>query len=473
MFTSLRGRLFLSYMVVSAIVLLLVAIGLLLFVVRNPLAQRLVFLDWDARLNAEVVLSARRLTVLSTERQQELLQRLDQVAQARVLWVDQSGQVRMDSRPGDPPLPGEIIDRLLTAEGPPEGLVRVGNNWWLYRAFPLQETGWILFSAPRPILRLLNAVVESLLSPFLQAGTVALLLSIGLAYLISRSVSAPLRQISDAAKALSVGDFDHQVQPSGPDEVQSLALAFDEMSRRVEASHQAQRDFVANVSHELKTPLTSIQGFAQALLDGTAGDDEARAKAARIIHEESDRLRRLVDDLLDLARLDAEQVAFMRRPVDLNALIQRVVDGLGVTAREQGVELHGLERHLPPVIGDGDRLAQVLTNLIDNAIKHSSSGGKVRVEGEFDQKWLKIHVRDEGPGIPPDELSRIFERFYQLDKARAGGRDRGAGLGLAISREIIRAHGGELSANSEVGSGSTFTIRLPRVDIDHTQPVQP
>jgi signal transduction histidine kinase len=293
-----------------------------------------------------------------------------------------------------------------------------------------------------------------------------------LAYLVSRSVSAPLRQISDAAKAVAVGDFDHQIQPSGPDEVQSLALAFDEMTRRVEASHQAQRDFVANVSHELKTPLTSIQGFAQALMDGTADNEEAQQKAANIIYEESDRLRRLVDDLLDLARMDAEQAVFMRRPVDLNALIQRVVDGLGVTAKERGVELVGLQQSLPPVIGDGDRLAQVLTNLIDNAIKHSRSGGQVRVDGQADQQWLVIRVIDQGQGIPPDELSRIFERFYQLDKARSGGRGRGAGLGLAISREIIRAHGGELTAESQMGVGSSFTIRLPRVDIDLTQPIR-
>ena len=472
MMGSLRGRLFLSYMIVSAIVLLLVAIGLLLFVVRNPLAQRLVFLEWDTRLNAEVVFTARRLSSMSTERQQELLLRLDDVAQARVVWVDRLGQVRMDSRPGAPPLPQEILERLLNAEAPPEGLVRTDNGWWLYRAFPLQDAGWLLFSAPRPIARLLQAVVESLLGPFLQAGTVALVVSIGLAYLVSRSVSAPLRQISDAAKAVAVGNFDHQVQPSGPDEVQSLALAFDEMTRRVEASHQAQRDFVANVSHELKTPLTSIQGFAQALLDGTADDEASRQKAAGIIYEESDRLRRLVDDLLDLARLDAEQVVFMRRPVDLNALIQRVVDGLGVTARDERVELIGLQDPLPPVIGDGDRLAQVLTNLVDNAIKHSQPGGQVRVEGEADQKWLHIRVIDQGQGIPPDELSRIFERFYQLDKARSGGRGRGAGLGLAISREIIRAHGGELAAESEIGAGSTFTIRLPRVDIDLTQPIR-
>jgi two-component system sensor histidine kinase ResE len=229
---------------------------------------------------------------------------------------------------------------------------------------------------------------------------------------------------------------------------------------------------VANVSHELKTPLTSIQGFAQALMDGTASDEEAQIKAAKIIYEESDRLRRLVDDLLDLARLDAEQVVFMRRPVDLNALVQRIVDGLGVTATEAGVELVGLEQPLPPAIGDGDRLAQVLTNLIDNAIKHSQPGGQVRVEGEAGQKWLDIRVKDQGQGIPPGELSRIFERFYQLDKARSGGRGRGAGLGLAISREIIRAHGGELSAESEIGAGSTFTIRLPRVDIDLTQPIR-
>jgi len=229
----------------------------------------------------------------------------------------------------------------------------------------------------------------------------------------------------------------------------------------MQASQTAQRDFVANVSHELKTPLTSIQGFAQAILDGTVDDHEGREHPAGVIYTEADRLRRLVEDLLELARFDSGQLRIARERVDLQALLRSLVERLSVRAVEAQVDLSFDLGRPTIIIGDGDRLAQVFTNLVDNAIKHTQPGGKVRVWGEHAGGWISIHVDDSGSGIPADELSRIFERFYQLDKARAGGDDRGAGLGLAIAREIVDSHGGRLTAQSEVGRGSRFTVQLP------------
>jgi len=278
--------------------------------------------------------------------------------------------------------------------------------------------------------------------------------------------------MAQAARAVAAGEYHRDLKTAGPQEVESLAIAFNEMIHQVDSSQKAQRDFVANVSHELRTPLTSIQGFAQAILDGTAGDTTSKQHAAQVIYGESDRLKRLVEELLDLARIDAGQIDFKRDRVDINMIVANVVERLSLRARKAEIEIQEQLPPLPPLVGDGDRLAQVFTNLLDNAIEHSPAGGRVRVLGEVSQGWMTIHVEDVGSGIPPDELSRIFERFYQMDKARSS---RGAGLGLAISREIVRSHQGELKATSEIGRGSRFSVRLPLVRADDstiTRPIQ-
>jgi signal transduction histidine kinase len=295
-----------------------------------------------------------------------------------------------------------------------------------------------------------------------------LLLSIFLSWLMSRWVAAPLDRMAEVSRAVAAGDYDQRLQPGGPEEVQGLALTFNEMVARVQAGRKAQRDFVANVSHELKTPLTSIQGFAQAILDGTAQDEESQQHAAQVIYDEAQRLHRLVEDLLELARMDAGQIDFHQDRVEITALLSAVVERLSVKAAEAGVDVINKVGQLPVLIGDGDRLAQVFMNLIDNAIKHTPKGGQVSLWGEYAQGWISIHVEDTGPGIPEEELSRIFERFYQLDKARPGGMDRGVGLGLAITREIVRSHQGRLVAQSEPGRGSRFTVQLPVVRADDT-----
>lgn len=464
MLRSLRTRLFFTYLLVAGIILALVAITLFIVLVRN--FERLELGRLNILLNTLVLRDTPALSRLPPDRLSNFITRVDKLPDVniRILVINASGEVIADSRSGVGNIPQEALDRIVSSE---DGLTGrfddSGIGGWLYVSTPISKQRWLIFASPRPTLRALSIWRDDLLVPMLRAGVIALIISAILAWLISRWVAAPLGKAALAARAVAAGNYDQKIEPSGPAEAESMAVAFNEMVHRVRASQNSQRDFVANVSHELKTPLTSIQGFAQAILDGTAERPEDQNHAAQVIFDESDRLIRLVEDLLDLARIDSGQVTFDREPVELGAVVHGVIERLGVRAVEQGVHLQSQLPPLPIIVGDGDRLAQVFTNLIDNAIKHTPEGSQVTVQGEIETGWISLHVDDKGGGIPDDELSRIFERFYQLDKARTGGQKRGAGLGLAISREIVQAHGGRLVAQSVVGRGSRFTVQLPIV----------
>ena len=469
MFRSLQSRLFLTYLLVAGLVLLFVAISLLFFLLRSSTGDQRIYLNLERNLPSITRGQGRLLLELEGEELRAAMERMDQVASARIIIVNPKGEVWVDSRPTENPVPDDVLQ--LPGEGQEMVRGQFGKpveGVWLYISQPLVQRFRIILASPRPTLLNLRLWWDSVLRPILQAAGIALFLSILLSWLVSRWVAAPLDQMAQVSRAVAAGDYDQRLQPGGPQEVRGLALTFNEMVERVQAGRKAQRDFVANVSHELKTPLTSIQGFAQAILDGTAQDRESQQSAAQVVYEEAQRLHRLVDDLLELARMDAGQIDFHQDRVDIVMLLSAVVERLSVRATEANVQVIDKIGKLPPLIGDGDRLAQVFTNLIDNAIKHTPEGGQVSLWGEYKDGWISIHVEDSGAGIPEDELSRIFERFYQLDKARPGGLDRGVGLGLAISREIIRSHQGRMVAQSEVGRGSRFTVQLPVARPDDT-----
>ncbi|MGH2627546.1 MAG: ATP-binding protein [Anaerolineales bacterium] len=460
MLSSLRSRLVLSHLLVTGLVLTLVAVSLLFFLLRNPIVERQIYRQLDA---IATLIENREDGAAGTrpERLIALLGRLQQfrALEGRALVLDEGGSILVDSRPE---LAAPSADALAAAAaGPGQGDFRQGGDRWLYVARSLGRGRTLVLAAPQPGVRALATGARELIAPLIQTCLVGLAASVVLAWLTARWVTGPLRRAARAAEAVAGGDFSARLAPEGPQEVRRLAATFNVMVERVEASAQAQRDFVANVSHELKTPLTSIQGFAQAILEGAVRDAEGLRRAARVIHEESDRLRRLVEDLLDLARLDARQVSFVRAPLDLNGLLGSVLERISLRAAEKGVRLENELPSYPSLVGDGDRLAQVFTNLLDNAIKFTPAGGSVRLRGEVSGGRALVHVEDMGPGIPAEELSRIFERFYQLDKARRGGEGRGVGLGLAISREIVQAHGGRLNAQSRPGEGSRFSVDLP------------
>ncbi|MEE9507965.1 MAG: HAMP domain-containing sensor histidine kinase, partial [Anaerolineales bacterium] len=443
MFRTLRSRLLLTYLLVTVLVLTLIGASLIFFLVNNPILVQISYTRLDltasrlVHLNNDLLQKATELPLQAT------LERLDERFRIRILVLSSDRKVLADSRPES-----GIQDPLaLTTDAEVDQAFRgefqdLSGATWLWLGAPLDRSRTVVVATRKLGLWALREFASDVLTPVLQAAALGFVVSLILAWLISRWVAAPLDRMANAASAVAEGNFRNTEIPDGPREVQELAIAFNEMVTQVQTSQQIQKEFLANVSHELKTPLTSIQGFAQAMLDGTVEDSESRDHAAKVIYEETDRLGRLVEDLLDLARLDAGQIEFDRHPVDLSILLQSIVDRMSLSAAEKSVQL---ERHLDglaPMIGDGDRLAQVFTNLLDNAIKHTPEGGTVRLHGETEAGWISIHVDDSGRGIPNEDLSHIFERFYQVDKARRGGKGRGVGLGLAISRQIVEAHGG-------------------------------
>jgi signal transduction histidine kinase len=280
--------------------------------------------------------------------------------------------------------------------------------------------------------------------------------SILLALLLARSVSRPLNEVTAAADRIASGDYSYRIKSQEVGKAGKLARSFNHMAEEVEAARQRLRHFVADVSHELKSPLTAIQGFAQALRDGTAADERSRQNAARIIDEESRRLRRQVDELLQLSRLQSGQFKMNAGRLDLYAVLKQSADLFALSAADKHIELKLSASAGLWVKGDADRLEQVFNNLLDNAVKNSPVETRITVTALNYGNAIKVSVADSGPGLTPDQLAHVFERFYQVTGVRTG-----VGLGLAISREIVLAHGGSIEARSSPGEGAEFVIFLP------------
>lgn len=472
MFGSLRIRLLLSYLLVAGLVISLVAIGFFTFLVSNPFGDRIVY----QRLETIATAVSMRENPVAPANQIRTMNRLLNLLggrfNARAAVVASGGEVVIDTQPQGPLPSSDDLARLGGLTEPAQGSFTDGSGRvWLYVVEPMAAGRVLLVAAPRLNLRTVPyaLALEGLPGPLLAAGALALLTSLALAWLLARWISGPLRRTAAAARQVAGGDYDVRIPPTGPQEAQDVALAFNHMVDEVRRNQRVQRDFVANVSHELKTPLTSIQGFAQAIQDEAVSDSEGRRQAAQVIYDEADRLRRLVEGLLDLARLESGQSDMARQPVDVAALLNRVADQESVVAAERQIRItRDWPPELPSLMGDGDRLAQVFINLIDNAIRHSPSGDEVRLGAKPAAGWLQVEVSDHGPGIAPEDQDRVFERFYKSDKARASATGRGSGLGLAISAEIVNAHGGRIDLTSSPGLGSRFTVALPLSRPDDT-----
>ena len=470
MLSTLRTRLFLTYAVIIGVVLCVVGTGLLVFIIRNPAVDRQVYARLDQAADAIV-----RLEVLQSPTQKRLSETITRIADqqdVRVLILSSAGEIFRDSQSeGVIRFRPQILKSIQSQRGI---AFDEAKNPWLYVWRPINSEVFFVLAVPRlnrvSLLftqRIQEILRDDLLPPLLKAGGIALFLSLVLAFWISQWVAAPLRKMAEAADRTASGSYP-KVPAEGPQEVRTLARAFNAMAERVTASQQSQKDFVANVSHELKTPLTSIQGFAQAISDGTAGSPERVAQAAGVIQSETGRMHRLVLDLLDLSRLEAGILVMERSPVDMDSLLQHIIDRFAPQAAAAGVHLDYQRRSLPTLVGDGDRLMQVFTNLVDNAIKNTPEGGSVSFEAIPVETAVNVVVADSGLGISPGEIDRIFERFYQVDKSRSGGQGRGTGLGLSIAKEIVLAHGGTLTVESQTGQGCVFVVKIPIGSLDDT-----
>jgi two-component system OmpR family sensor kinase len=472
MFSSLRSRLWLTYALLVGVVIFIAGMALVVYLVRNPVASRQEY--QRLRLVASLLVQRSDVTGGLSSLDQPgqllpLLQRAGVALNVRILILNPQGFLLVDSGAGrDAPAPKLAAIETRQAINLPFFRDAQGKIW-LYVLRSLDNGDFLVVAAPRPKVQVFSIFRDEFALPFVQAGGAALILALVLAFWIAKWVAAPLQRMAHAARSLAASRSlaDTELIPlEGPDEVKQLGKAFNEMVHRVQASQQSQRDFVANVSHELKTPLTSIQGFAQAILDGAVQNEQSLHQAAQVIYDESGRMHRMVMELLDLARLDSGIAVIERLPVNLTALLRAIHEKFEPIARQAQVDFRLQIDALPEIQGDGDRLEQVFTNLVDNAIKFTPPGGAVTLSSQTTDDSVRICIEDGGPGIPPEERERVFERFYQTDKSRRGDRARGVGLGLAIAREIIQAHAGSISIRDPQGvnssaHGSVFVVKIP------------
>jgi signal transduction histidine kinase len=334
----------------------------------------------------------------------------------------------------------------------------------VYSFLPLTDGGSITVLQPSPTRGFLGRIsatlgfLQSVWWQFLLAGAIAAVLALLMARWLARGMTQPLRDMAAAARRMETGDYSTRVHTTSRDEVGQLAAAFNRVSQELENLEASRRDLVANVSHELKTPITAIRAHLENLLDGVERPDP---ETLQVMLAQSERLGRLVEQLLDLSKLESGEVQLRRERVPLASVLGDVLSEIDVGRADLEVGLTSeVPENLPPIDADPERVHQVLFNLIDNALRFTPPGGEVRVEAHRHNGVVEVSVADTGVGIPAEALPRLFERFYRVDPSRSR-EDGGTGIGLAIARSVVEAHGGTITAESEPGHGSTFTFDLP------------
>ena len=451
---SIATRLFLSYLAVVVVGLAVAAVTISGLVLRYENDQTRVHLE---ELSAPF-LTAIQTGVRAGQQPREIIDALAEqanAADARLLIVTAQRRVVIDSE-------GRLAGTILPAPSAANiGEFTEGTEQWIFVRQQLRQAaaggvglGFIVVARPRAVF---TDTLRALLPSLALSGLVALGFAVVVAALLSRTITKPLRELVGGVRRFAGGDYGTRVPLAGPSEVAEMGTAFNEMASEIQRARGSEQAFLADISHELRTPLTSIQGFAQAIVEGEARGD-AVSHVAEIIHRESRRLVRMVEGLLQVARLESGAQSMAREDVAPARLLESAVAALEVQAKDAGVtfDVAGTDA-LPTLHGDPDKLAQLFLNVLDNAVKHSPRGTTVHIRGNRDNSAIVVRVRDAGSGLPQGAQTRLFQRFYRGDNAQRDG----AGLGLAIAQAIAQAHGGSIRASNVDGGGAEFAVRLP------------
>jgi signal transduction histidine kinase len=307
-----------------------------------------------------------------------------------------------------------------------------------------------------PFLRLSTSINRSLL----LGGSLAIAIALLLTFVLSRRMTSPIGALAKAARRLGRGDLSQRVQLQGEGEVAALAQAFNSMAADLEHAEQLRRNLVADAAHELRTPLSNIQGYLEAIRDGVIKPDAATIHS---LNEEAVLLSRLVNELQELSLAEAGELKLVYQAEDITKLVKQAVTPWQpqLAAKEISLSLD-LPDNLPLVNIDWQRVNQVLHNLLENAVAYTHKGGTINVAAITQGDWVEVSVSDTGEGIPAEDLPHIFERFYRVDKSRARATG-GSGLGLTIAKRLVEAHGGKITVQSKLGKGSRFSFTLPIV----------
>jgi signal transduction histidine kinase len=381
--------------------------------------------------------------LIDQENLQRRLEQMGQVSGTRIIVTNMDGFVFADSRRE---ITGNSGSPLLKT---PVGVVIVHSIPYLVYVHPLEN---VAIGANEQAF--INAVNRSIII----AVPVAALAAILLGFPLARSILKPIRALTFAAKKLETGDLSQRVQTSSRDEIGELANAFNEMADALNRAEDLRRNMVTDVAHELRTPLSNIRGYLEAIQDGIM---QPSPQIIESLHEEAILLNRLVDDLQELSLAEAGRLTFIRQPISLEDVVRNAIIAVKPQANTKNLDiLDSIPSELPFVNADRERIAQVFRNLLNNAITNTKSGGEIIISAQKKNRDIEVSVQDTGYGIPQDDLQFIFERFYRADKSRSRTTG-GAGLGLAIVKQLIQAHGGQIAVVSKQGWGTKFTFTLP------------
>lgn len=460
MIRSIFGRLFISYIVV--ILLTTVTLGALMsYLVREHVIETK-RIELLAKSQAVVSVVSR---ALNSGRLPDRLEVMGDLLGAQIWVVDQRGRVLAGDPPprwGRPfPESSPRIDALFA--GTPQSWVRSGRN----QADPSIIVA-VPFAAPLPAAVFLYTpitgvnqaigAIDRLLILSLLVGTAAATI---LGFFVSRGLTSPIADISRAARRFAGGDYASRTAATGGDEIGGLGRTFNAMADSLATVEQNRREFLANVSHELKTPIASIQALAESLADGVATGPDQQRRFLDTIVAESRHIDRLIHDILDLSQLEAGELTIAPEKIDLAAFLERETAKYDHLLTDRNIVLRvDVPAGLPPVFADPGRLAQVMANLVSNASRYSPADEAIGITVRHQSGQTAVAVSDRGPGIPPEDQPYVWDRFYRVDKSRSrsGG---GTGLGLPITKQLVQAMGGEIRLASEPGQGTTVTFTLP------------
>ena len=448
MLHSIRWRLLISFVLVSG-----VSLGMAALVVSQAASAEIKAHETRAEEERSEQLQVMLAQEYSRSRGwsgvSRMLQQVGQLYSQRVIVVDVRGIIVADSAVANSTL-GRFMDSPVESE---RSLVVRG---------PSGQVGTMLINPATlpgdPAAAVEDSSLPSINRFLIWSGILAGVAAVVLTFFLSRRILAPVESLSRAARDLARGDFSQRVDVKSKDEVGELAGAFNSMAQELAAAETIRRNMVADVAHELRTPLSNLRGYMEAIKDGLVKPDTPTIDT---MHEEVAVLTRLIEDLQELALAESGQLDLDFQSCDLVDLARRAVTAHGPKAEEAGVTIVS---HMPgsaPLRGDPGRLGQGIRNLLTNAVNYTPSGGTVTVSVSTTEDDVQVCVSDTGPGIPEDQIPHVFERFYRVDRSRSRATG-GTGLGLTIARRLVEAHGGRVTLESRIGQGATFCIILPK-----------
>ena len=435
--------------VTAFMVVILVTVGTLYFFVSRNIAALVE--DFQETTQGfqfdqmQTILASHYYVHRGWEGVQSVVEEKSSVLGQHIIVTDVDGMVIADSR-------GEGLGEPYSTDSPGRPLKTLWEG---------EHVGTLYLEpdpAVEPYLPPLQGLSESMNRFLVLGGLLAIGLALVLTFVLSRRVSSPIQALALTAGQLGRGDLSQRAQVREKGEIGALAQAFNSMATNLEHAEQLRRNLVADVAHELRTPLSNIQGYLEAIRDRVM---KPNAATIRALSEEAALLSRLVEELQELSLAEAGELKLVYQAEDIATLVKQTATPWEpqATAKEISLSLD-LPDRLPSVNIDWQRISQVLHNLLENAVAHTGRGGKITISAARKGDWVEIGVADTGEGIPAEDLPNIFERFYRVDKSRARATG-GSGLGLTIAKRLVEAHGGRIEAQSKLGKGSRFSFTLP------------